>query len=287
MDPIQFEWSTPEEGHRWVEATKPNASDLSAPDEPVGQCLVENASPRRRVYQPLKLPKLLCSRFAAIEPSPEEIMEFANEFGRLGAPVAQTVKSNSRFMQGESFLAWRDQIRRMRRALDIWQAVKERDLDALETHIVWREGEVYYQSHLHLLKKKRPPSDARWTSIASQELQPELFSSLQEGDVFVPAQLWLQSEVNQGLKGGAWSRLLWESEGFSSLGLFIVPRSLIAALWLQLAQAISGNRELRSCPACEEWFEITPEKARTNRLYCSDACKSRAFRNRQRAKLAE
>jgi hypothetical protein len=67
------------------------------------------------------------------------------------------------------------------------------------------------------------------------------------------------------------------------------PVSLLGALWLQLAEAVSGNKEFRSCPTCGKWFELSPDVARTNRLFCSDKCRTRAYRGRkeQAQKLAK
>ena len=63
--------------------------------------------------------------------------------------------------------------------------------------------------------------------------------------------------------------------------LQIAPVSLVGALWLQLAEAISGGKKHRACLDCGTWFEVTPEKNRESRLYCKEACRSRAYRARK------
>ncbi len=63
--------------------------------------------------------------------------------------------------------------------------------------------------------------------------------------------------------------------------LFAMPTSLIGAMWLQLAQAVDGNKDFRQCVSCRAWFELAPDKARADKLYCSQACRSRAYRTRR------
>jgi hypothetical protein len=67
--------------------------------------------------------------------------------------------------------------------------------------------------------------------------------------------------------------------------LHFVPRTLGGAMWLQLAQAIAGNKNYRACEACGRYFELSLEGARTSRHYCSDACRSKAYRRRKRQGL--
>lgn len=44
---------------------------------------------------------------------------------------------------------------------------------------------------------------------------------------------------------------------------------------------VNGNRKYRRCVTCGKWFELTPELARSNKLYCSNACRSKYYRDRQ------
>lgn len=68
-----------------------------------------------------------------------------------------------------------------------------------------------------------------------------------------------------------------------SLALFrgLDPSTLLAAIWLQFALAVSGNRAYQNCKECGRWFEVSPEKARKSKLFCSQACRSKAYRERQ------
>ena len=57
--------------------------------------------------------------------------------------------------------------------------------------------------------------------------------------------------------------------------------SLLGAVWFQLADAVTHDRVFSSCRECQKWFAVGPEVARSNRRFCSNACRSKAYRERQ------
>jgi hypothetical protein len=59
------------------------------------------------------------------------------------------------------------------------------------------------------------------------------------------------------------------------------PSCLASALWLQFAEAVALEKRYRVCKECGEWFEIPRRGGRINREYCSNACRSKAYRERQ------
>lgn len=63
--------------------------------------------------------------------------------------------------------------------------------------------------------------------------------------------------------------------------LHLVPNTLGGAMWLQLAQAAAENKDYRACRECTRYFELSPQFARANKRYCSDACRSKAYRFRK------
>ena len=73
--------------------------------------------------------------------------------------------------------------------------------------------------------------------------------------------------------------------------LNLVPHSLIAAMWLQLAQEMTGNYRVKRCLGCRNWFKAgdlsDPLSRRSDAELCGDpSCKMRAIRNREKAKSA-
>jgi hypothetical protein len=63
--------------------------------------------------------------------------------------------------------------------------------------------------------------------------------------------------------------------------LCIRPVSLQQALWAQLVLAIDGNLNLRSCVQCRKWFTLEAGRGRSDKEYCSNACRMRAYRKRK------
>ena len=63
--------------------------------------------------------------------------------------------------------------------------------------------------------------------------------------------------------------------------LCIRPKTLLNALWTQLALAINGSQSLRTCVECKKWFAIKSDRGRSDKKYCSDACRMRAYRKRK------
>jgi hypothetical protein len=67
----------------------------------------------------------------------------------------------------------------------------------------------------------------------------------------------------------------------TSARLCIRPRSLIHALWAQLLLAIDGNVNLGACVQCRKWFTLEAGRGRSDKEYCSNACRMRAYRKRK------
>lgn len=106
-------------------------------------------------------------------------------------------------------------------------------------------------------------------------------SWLEHPDEFheIPRQV-LASVVNSALQGV--SPILVADRG-EPLAFRLHPHSLWGALIVQLAQGASGGTTFKKCEreGCSEYFPVTPHVARKNKKYCSDACKSGAWRSRK------
>lgn len=70
--------------------------------------------------------------------------------------------------------------------------------------------------------------------------------------------------------------------------LTLEPLTLIAAMWLQLALAITGEKRFVACKFCRRMFEISTEQTgfRSHREFCTDSCKTKDYRRRKRTALA-
>ena len=91
----------------------------------------------------------------------------------------------------------------------------------------------------------------------------------------MPAKYYLQKTVNENLRNRVSPQLLWNVRRNRprGLALFFVPQSLIGLMWLQLAQAVNGNKQYRQCLAGKTWMLISRETAgkRSSRFSCSNA----------------
>jgi hypothetical protein len=69
--------------------------------------------------------------------------------------------------------------------------------------------------------------------------------------------------------------------------VLLEPLTLISAMWLQLALAITGEKEFVACKFCRRLFEISTEQTgyRRHREFCSVSCKTKDYRKRKRTAL--
>jgi hypothetical protein len=67
----------------------------------------------------------------------------------------------------------------------------------------------------------------------------------------------------------------------ASARLCLSPPTLHAALLVQLILAIDGNLNLRGCIQCRKWFTLEAGRGRSDKEYCSNACRMRAYRKRK------
>lgn len=280
---IQFRWDVSEEGYQWIELnSEPNEKQktpflTTGIPVGVGGFLVKR-------YNPLQMYSALYREFSEMDLSQEAILNFANMYGTLGGSTEQSIHlphpddpDRTVIGVGESFDQWKKNIHLMKQLLVLWDAVQQKDIDTLSNCILWDHSyAVRYQTPSNLAKIGTTLNE--W--IAHKHMHSELLEHFKSLDLVQPAMYFIQRKINQQMKGHISQRLLWDND-HKQLSLYSVPDSLIAALWLQFAQAISSKKTYRRCHQCNTWFELTPDIARTNRLYCSNACRSKSYRNRQ------
>ena len=246
-----------------------------------------------RRYNPLQESALFIT-FANLKPQPEEILEFANQYGLLGE---EKRIYGTRFSQGETLGFWEGQIQAMKKAWDLWNRTEQEDMEGLARHIHWfkdsdgRDGVAYTAQ---LLGKevaaavskvgfKRAADKFSAEIIASAFYQSHRLEMMHPGDVIVPAKYYVQKVINKHLEKRVSPKILWDVRRQPvKLRLFHMPESLIGALWLQFAQAVHGDKKFYYCDQCGSAFELDPRiGAKRGRKFCSNACRSKALRNRQ------
>src|SRR5262245_21694274 len=282
-----FSWEVFEAGYEWDPwlCTGPKSDAALIPAFVLGY-------PSRR-YAPLRRYPALFREFAAVTPTQEGILLFANEFGNLREqPLLRDpegARDSSWSVGGETYAVWRREIFDMRHVVTLWDMVQRGDVDGLSRQIRWDKDErwgkdlVLFDSHPELKPKRKPkPPDERARKlIAFGGGIPESWRHASGQEHFVgPAIDYIQQVTNRDLEGGVSPKLDGGARGGHPT-LRYVPNSLSGALWLQVAEAISGKKIYRICEVCGRAFEVRPETTRSDRVYCRAACRTRAYRTRQ------
>jgi hypothetical protein len=75
----------------------------------------------------------------------------------------------------------------------------------------------------------------------------------------------------------------WTGQPRFSIG----PLTLLAAMWLQFSEALTGEKRYISCKCCGRFLEISTADSgyRSHRAFCNDVCKTRDYRRRKRTAL--
>lgn len=280
---IEFHWDVHEAGYRWVKIESANSKN--GPDRFLthGRPLSSVGYAVQR-YSPLALYSGLFWQFAETDPTREAVKAFADKFGLLGGdaaemiglPEQQTEKGQATSV-GERLGSWRQEILAMRTAVELWDWARTGNVDDLSRYISWvTPTDVRYDSHPDWGPDK--PRDVR--VIANEHDSQNLLEQFRPGDLIQPALYDVQRTVNDRLKGRASPQLLWDRDR-SQLGLYFVPHSLLGALWVQFARAIERNNDFRKCTECGRSYELSPQTARSDKVYCSDACRNKAYRKRR------
>jgi len=247
---------------------------------------------RCEYYAPLRTSGLF-RLFADIDPESEsQILEFVTRWGPLGLFGAG---SEIRTQKGlvRDVLPLHLRFFSTLEAKDDWQRELARMKAAVALYDAWKSGEPTGVS-LTIQSARRSAKRYQGRVLT---LNPERFSH-HSPEVFVPAPpaimdapdrvraYWVLADlINRNAVAEPLNCVVtptFEDMEPKQMGFELSPDSLLGALWLQMAQAVSSNKEYRRCLECGIAFEISLEVTgyRRNRRYCSDACRMKASRSR-------
>lgn len=293
QDLFDFTWEVADGGYRWITT---RAEDQPYPPDELRENATETEKSRHRyqeqeseprpylsevipfgdeemlgrVTSPLKhFPGKLHRVFAQTSPTPEAILRFANNFGRLGGDIPGLIAvkdlgdGKSLLGPGEDQRKWIKEITVIAAAVSLWDWVRERNTERLSEEVYWDGDLVRVGGRKGML-------------IAAKNYRRDLFETIERGDVIQPALLAVQRIVNKHIWERTGARLLLNREG--ELEQHIVPNGLIGAIWLDFALAIDGNTQYRKCERCGTAFPVFPKGHR--RKFCSDKCRSAQHRHR-------
>jgi hypothetical protein len=303
VDVFSFYWPVPIDGHRWIQARvyERHGDESRLKDEPEwilteGIAMGETRQIKR--YAPLDEAKALFRNFAALRYEDRDaLLRFANEYGTLGIKRFhdKPIERDGRHVMGvggETWADWIHEVIAMRRAIEIWEMVVVRDVTGLLRHIQWADhkdrgqSQWVYWSHPEVREGGNEALLALLPLLPGEAVScvgiPPVLNLFNSTDVFLPALFLVQNWINEHLNGAASPQLRYHVRRDVRV-IQIIPDSLLAAMWLQFAQAVAGNRQHRACKECGRWFELSTEGDgfRINRLFCSDPCKSKDYRRRK------
>lgn len=209
---------------------------------------------------------------------------------------------------------WTAEIQAMRRGIDLWNMIRAHDTEQLKKIIKWENDpsrglSVIYDSQFAGVRttemigsKVIEPEVIEPEVIEPEVIEPEVIVSefvnlpvmrrMSAGDTIGPAKLYLERLLNERLEDGVQPSILTPDMHRSIIriippkefSLTLVPKNFIAAVWLQFAEAIDGNKRHVRCHLCRSWFELSRGKTHRDRKYCSDLCKVNHFRKKKEAK---
>jgi hypothetical protein len=233
--------------------------------------------------------------FAETSPDRASILAFASKYGNLTdcfnlRPVKQIKHKRSGPVPGVFLDTWQGQIAAVRRLAGWWDLIQHQDEEDLARHIVLQADSatgpsIHFESHPATATCKHPPlGDVPVREpIASRTGSPDVLERFLSGDVLAPAKTYLQVQLDQHLHHAADDvrvGMTWDSRRQQPV-LSYWCRTLLSAVWLEFATVVNENLAFGRCPECKRWFEVGTNAARASREFCSTACRSKAYRQRQ------
>lgn len=266
------------DGYCWIDAVAETSPDAQ-PEPCLTPCVPFG---EERHYDPLTDETGLFRQFAELDTSEKAILSFANQYGPMGKwistvpPGWRRTDWQSRRL-GERLQDWCESIAYMRLAVSLWDKVRGDDQEGLSRHITWpSKDQLVFDSHPDLPVGQDAPW-LSWRGIGKDELE----LNCDHGDVVRPVRRIIAICIQENLGKNASVSVRSPADCPEEMQVCVRMMGLGDAVWFQFAQAVTGNRDYRRCRTCGKWYELHPDTARTNRRFCSDACRSKAYRHRK------
>ena len=253
---IQFEWHRPRLGYMWVmrgldgELTEVSAG-MNDPTQGDYVLMPRQDSPLLRT-EPLAGHTAVFREFSELTTKMADIVRFANTFGNLGVQFDVL----GRLGDGEP-------------------PEPPAEIDGDAQREAW--------SRVTAPREYRDADTlARWVSeIRQMRSQVAMWDNVRRGGGSELDKKELLAAINTGLHETRVGAALAPTKKKGELAVHLVPPNLLGAMWAQFAWAVAGDKEVRRCATCGKWFVLDPDTARTSRLYCTEACRSRQYRRKK------
>jgi hypothetical protein len=277
---LPFEGTVNRAGYKWVPDTRREnhyAPWVSKDDPKIALVNAGDFSPLDEANYDINHPTVddaaLFRNFARLEKTPDAILEFASKYGNLRYPAA-------------SFAEWKAEICTMQCLIELWDAAGEGRTEHLAKHFKSVGRGVFEHEYGHALlfykgHSMLPDGIVKGAGLLSpiSNVEGATITAAAQSVVLAAVNLRMTADepfvgfVDSAVRGVPFPQ---------NVQLGILPSSLIGSLWYQFADAISGQKQYRQCEACHRYMELAPEVNRADRRYCSDACRSKALRRRQK-----
>jgi hypothetical protein len=272
----EFEWELDPLGYEILESDvympREDVEEHMAQDEPLSEehfqpkdrrRFIVQKSTRNRYYRFFDSVNAAAFRSFSSIGNPEGAVAFANKYGFLGGGthvISLDPTDRYHVTLGEDLDGWLEAATEMDGAVQMWEGSR--------SHGTGTRRLLTIQAYDGL-------GLSRWVKRSRRKD----FVKAVEGEQPLPVGEWLMWWVSAHLDGV--KAVLTLSSDRSGFAMSHVPDTLHSALWLQLALAMEGEKEYRRCLGCGEWFEYSKDASRPDKVYCSNACRARAYRRRQ------
>jgi hypothetical protein len=253
VDPFVFRWSVYESGYEWAVGDDGKVR------------LFPRTTPGFGISHYVPEPGMF-REFAALDTTREAIQEFAGKYGDLFDrwDMRHTRVRGGKLEGGTSLDRWKIKIGDMKELVAIWDQIQEKQLSELRKIIVRSNGEVCYVRD--------------GTNITLAQKGKRSFGPT---DVLLPAKCALQLEVNKRLGDADTPTLTVPRLSLTPdyrWRIVFQPCNLLAAMWMQFAQAATGANRLQQCVECGIYFPVGPGAKRGHSITCGPTCRKRKSR---------
>jgi hypothetical protein len=197
-----------------------------------------------------------------------DVVNFANEYGFLGGLITESIldEKSQEEVDGESLDRWFTEVRKLANAVEIRAAIQGDDKAWLSSKILLSKIQGKLICSL----------DLRPFPVGQKYIDAAEYQQIENGKYQSVANHFLNEAINTQLHSNLGAKVVLM--GIDERKLEITPSNLLSALWYKFA---IGREQYKRCSECASWFSPPLGRGRRDKLYCSNACKVKAYRSRK------
>jgi len=233
------------------------------------------------VYEPLKEEPALFKIFAALDETEDAFLDFARTFGTLEDGGGKKPRYGS--AHPDDFFMWVSAKRVLATAVGQWDGLKSGQASSV-IQGMYETRPLGDMLGVYSCDSPMPWQDTVVDGLLWPARTPVIVmpTNSTERDI---ARSLLRQALNRSLDSHHVSLSLVATPQVYGAGLRLTYNvdTLIAAMWLQFALAVDGNRDYATCVVCGKPWDRTD--ARSHKKVCSDKCRAKkSYQERQKAK---